>query len=246
MDILKVAVLVPTYNEAANIEFLLRKLKQVASNLSSIIFTVYVIDDSSPDGTARLATKLKDELQSQNFSVNVISRKAREGLGKAYIDGFKRLLAMVPSSDFVLQMDADLSHDPSYIEKFVSAARSNADFIVGTRYISGGSCPDWSWYRKILSSGGNAYARLVLGRRITDYTGGFNMYSVEILKKIQWDGLNDAGYGFLIDLKYQAQKISKRIVEIPIQFLDRQYGDSKMPINTIFKNFILVLRIKIK
>jgi dolichol-phosphate mannosyltransferase len=245
MDLLKVAVLIPTYNEAENIELLLRKLRQVSSGLGDTFFLIYIIDDSSPDGTAQLAIKLNCELQTENFRVNVICRTKKEGLGKAYIDGFKRMLAMDKPPDFVLQMDADLSHDPLYVEQFINAANSNADFIVGTRYVTGGSCPNWSWNRKLLSRGGNSYARFILGRKVTDYTGGFNMYSLNILKKIDWDNLNNAGYGFLIDLKYQSQRFSKKIVEIPIKFLDRQYGVSKMPLNTIFKNFILVINIKL-
>jgi dolichol-phosphate mannosyltransferase len=246
MKMINIAVLIPTYNEAQNIPALLSAMRDMSAKLSDISFALYVIDDSSPDGTAEVVEKLNTQLEIANFCAKVIRRAQKEGLGRAYIDGFKQMLALNPQPDFVLQMDADLSHNPEYILEYVKAVREGADFIVGTRYINGGSCPDWSWYRKLLSRGGNTYARLVLGRKITDYTGGFNMYSLDVLKKIRWDALDSAGYGFLIDLKYQAQRLSKKIIEIPIQFLDRQHGQSKMPLNTIFQNFALVLRIKMK
>ena len=246
MNKIKIAVLIPTYNEVQNIPVLLRAMQAMGSKFSDVAINIYIIDDSSPDGTAQAAETLNAELESVNFKVSVIRREQKEGLGKAYIDGFKKMLALHETPDFVLQMDADLSHNPEYIAQFIKGIGEGADFIVGTRYIPGGSCPDWSWYRKLLSRGGNTYARLILGRKITDYTGGFNMYGLGVLKKINWDTLDSAGYGFLIDLKYQAQQVSKKIVEVPIQFLDRQHGQSKMPLNTIFQNFALVIRIKIK
>jgi len=246
MKITKIAVLIPTYNESENLPPLMQGLSLVSASLRDIHFAVYIIDDASPDGTASLAKTLNESLQSAHLQINVIHRAQKQGLGKAYIDGFKRMLSVEDPPQFVIQMDADLSHQPEYITAFVDAARTGADFVVGTRYKPGGGCPDWSWYRKILSTGGNTYARWLLGRRITDYTGGFNMYSFVILNAIRWDALDSAGYGFLIDLKYQAQKLSSKIAEVPIQFLDRQYGQSKMPLNTILKNFLLVLRIKIK
>lgn len=246
MSYIKIAVLIPTYNEIQNISMLLLELREISIQHMDLTFSIYIIDDSSPDGTAAEANKLSEKLNTMNFHIQILTRSQKEGLGKAYIDGFKRMLAQEHPPEYVLQMDADLSHHPKYISEFISAIHAKADFIVGTRYVKGGSCPDWSWYRKLLSRGGNTYARLVLGHKITDYTGGFNMYSLDVLKKIDWDKLDSAGYGFLIDLKYQAQQVSKKIIEIPIQFLDRQHGQSKMPLNTIFQNFVLVIRIKMK
>lgn len=246
MNKIKIAVLIPTYNEAKNIQLLLRAMQEMSAKLNDVSLNIYVIDDNSPDGTAEIAEGLNKELGNTGFQVDVIRRIKKEGLGKAYIEGFKKMLVMSDLPDYVLQMDADLSHDPAYIPEFIDAVRSGSDFVVGTRYVHGGSCPDWSWYRKLLSRGGNAYARIILGHKVTDYTGGFNMYSVDVLKRINWDRLDNAGYGFLIDLKYQAQQVGKKIIEVPIQFLDRQHGQSKMPLNTIFKNFSLVLRIRIK
>lgn len=243
---MKIAILIPTFNEVQNIDCLLRAIHKIQPTLTDIYLEMYVIDDSSPDGTADVATKLSDELLNQHFQVHIIKRDKKEGLGKAYLEGFKTILALSNQPDYVLQMDADLSHNPEYISQFLYAARANADLIVGTRYLPGGSCPNWSWYRKLLSRGGNAYARLILGHTFSDYTGGFNMYRSELLEKIKWDMLDTAGYGFQIDLKNQAQQYSKKIVEIPIQFIDRQHGQSKMKFNAIFQNFSLILRIKIK
>jgi dolichol-phosphate mannosyltransferase len=143
-------------------------------------------------------------------------------------------------------MDADLSHNPAYILDFVKAIESGADFLVGSRYIQGGSTPNWSWYRKLLSVGGNFYTRAVLSKAITDYTGGFNGYSIGLLKKMNLASINHEGYGFLISFKYAAIKYSSHIIEVPIQFLDREYGESKMPISTVFRNFLLVLTMKLK
>ena len=240
------AILIPTFNESVNIAALLPAIKKIAENHTATQFTIVIIDDSSPDGTAQTATILGHQLASDNFRITVIAREKKEGLGKAYIDGFEKVLAWAQPPQYVLQMDADLSHDPKYLSTFVEAAQSGSDLVVGTRYIKGGSCPDWAWHRKLLSLGGNWYARAVLGARITDYTGGFNMYRASILQKIIWDDIDRAGYGFLIDLKYQSLKLSTKLTEIPIIFLERQHGISKMPLTTIFQNFLLVIRIKFK
>ena len=240
------AILIPTFNESINISTLLPAIKKIADVSKTIQFTIVIIDDSSPDGTAQTAATLNNQLTSDNFRITVIERQKKEGLGKAYIDGFEKVLRWQQPPHYILQMDADLSHDPKYLLTFIGAAQSNADLIVGTRYINGGACPDWAWHRKLLSLGGNWYARAVLGTRITDYTGGFNMYSTSILQQIAWGDLDRAGYGFLIDLKYQSLQLSKKLTEIPIIFLERQHGISKMPLTTIFQNFLLVLRIKFK
>lgn len=243
---INLALLVPTFNEARNIDLLLRGIFSVAKIEHDIHLYVYVIDDSSPDGTAAVAQALSEELTCPNFSISVINRVKKEGLGKAYIDGFKSMLELTIPPDYILQMDADLSHSPKYIPEFLAAARQGADFVVGSRYIPGGSSPDWSWYRKLLSRGGNFYACSILGRRIHDYTGGFNMYSIGLIREMDIESIDYFGYGFLIDLKFRAARLAKKIVEIPIHFADREFGQSKMPANTIVKNFILVPKIRLK
>jgi dolichol-phosphate mannosyltransferase len=239
------AILVPTYNELENIELLLRAIASIQLLHQNWSFHVYVIDDSSPDGTGAHVEKLALELNRPGYQAQLLTRTQKEGLGKAYIFGFKYALNnQTIRPDFVMQMDADLSHDPKYINNFIEALEGGAQVVLGARYIPGGGCPNWSWHRKLLSSGGNHYARLVLGSKIHDYTGGFNAYTVSVLRAIALDKLDSAGYGFLIDLKFQILKQRPRIIEIPIQFIDRQFGKSKMPLNTIFQNFFLVLKIK--
>jgi len=243
---MNLAILIPTFNESENIDVLLRELAEMAKLESGVNFNVFVIDDSSPDGTAAVANSLATILNRKNLSISVIDRVKKEGLGKAYIDGFRSMLQLSSHPDFVLQMDADLSHSPKYIPEFLAAARHGADFVVGSRYIPGGSSPDWSWHRKLLSRGGNFYACSILGRRIHDYTGGFNMYSLDLIKSMDIDSIDYFGYGFLIDLKFRAARFAKRVVEVPIHFVDREFGQSKMPANTTFKNFLLVPKIRLK
>jgi dolichol-phosphate mannosyltransferase len=146
--------------------------------------------------------------------------------------------------DFIMSMDSDLSHNLRYLKNFVNKAASNSDFIVGSRYIDGGATPDWSLIRKLLSRYGNYYARVFLGSKISDYTGGFNMYSKNLLEKIDLDRINASGYGFLIELKYKSLLQAKNIFQIPIIFHDRQNGKLKIPKITIIKNFSLVPRLK--
>ncbi|RAZ43938.1 polyprenol monophosphomannose synthase [Polynucleobacter paneuropaeus] len=243
---MNIAILIPTYNESLNVEITLNQISTVAKKLSRVNFLVIVIDDSSPDGTANLAQQVGETLKTSNFSVNILSRKKKEGLGKAYVEGFKYVFNLNQTFNYLIQMDADLSHQPKYIENLVLAAEGGADFVIGSRYIKGGSIPKWSWYRRLLSKFGNLYARTLLGSHISDYTGGFNLYSIALLKMINLDELHTKGYGFLISLKYQASVNTQNIVEIPIELIDREYGVSKMPLITILDNFILVLHIKIK
>ena len=239
------AILVPTYNELENIGLLLRAIAIVQTSHKNWNFHVYVVDDSSPDGTGAYVEQLAIELNSAGYQVQLLTRLKKEGLGKAYIFGFNYALNdQVVRPDFVMQMDADLSHDPKYLHDFVEALEAGAEVVLGARYIPGGGCPNWSWYRKFLSSGGNYYARLVLGSQVHDYTGGFNAYAVSVLRAIALNRLDSAGYGFQIDLKFQMLKQRPRLVEVPIQFIDRQHGKSKMPLNTVFQNFFLVLKIK--
>jgi dolichol-phosphate mannosyltransferase len=239
------AILVPTFNEFENIDLLLRAIAAVQVLHQSWNFHVYVVDDSSPDGTGAYVERLAIELNRPGYQVQLLTRIKKEGLGKAYVFGFNYALNdRAVSPDFIMQMDADLSHDPKYLSDFVVALEAGAQVVIGARYIPGGGCPNWSWYRKLLSSGGNHYARLVLGSKVHDYTGGFNVYAGSVLRAIALDQLDSAGYGFQIDLKFQMLKQRPRVVEVPIQFIDRQHGKSKMPLNTVFQNFFLVLKIK--
>ncbi len=239
-----IAIVTPTYNEVGNIEKLLSTLQQVSKEHANDKFSIFVIDDSSPDGTADLVEVLADKLKTENFTINLIVRKVKDGLGRAYIFGFNEVLARKDNFDYILQMDADLSHNPAYITGFLRQAHQDADFIVASRYINGGATPDWPLLRKFLSRGGNFYIRTILGGRITDYTGGYNMYSAELMRRIGLDSITAGGYGFLVELKYRALKKAEKVAEIPIVFLDREHGTSKIPRSTIFKNLALVIKLR--
>lgn len=234
---MKLAIAIPTYNESDNIQKIIPIIQDTLGRISDLKCTLFVVDDNSPDKTGEIAKNLGNKIKSSAFKIEVLHRKKKEGLGKAYVYAFEHILKQ--DFDFILQMDADLSHDPKYIPAFLQRAGS-ADFVVGSRYIRGGSTPDWSWNRKFLSRGGNLYTRFFLGSAITDYTGGFNLYATELLKKVDLQTLQAGGYGFLIELKYRALKNCRHVEQVPIVFMDRQHGVSKIPRSTILKNLILV------
>lgn len=237
---MKIALLIPTYNEAENIAHLLPLLSEISRKHPDIDLTAHIIDDNSPDGTARKVETLAPLLQSEHFNIKTIRRFVKNGLGEAYIQGFQEVLVDMELR-YVIQMDADLSHNPEYLDQFFACARRGIDLAIGSRYISGGAVPDWSFHRKLISRLGNLYARTLLGNQITDYTGGYNMFSASLLRRLNFSKLNTSGYGFLISLKFHAIDSSKSIHQIPIVFIDRKSGVSKMPLNTMAKNFKLVL-----
>lgn len=243
MSIVKFGISIPTYNEATNIKILLDKIHQEIADIKDLTVEIVVVDDSSPDGTGDIVDKCALRLNSPNFTISLLSRTAKDGFGRACIAGFNRLIDK--KVEYVMQMDADLSHNPAYVPAFIKAARDGKDFVVGTRYIKGGETPDWPWLRRMASRYGNAYARIILSRQISDYTGGFNMFSAGLLKKIDLSSMSATGYGFLIELKFLALQKSQAIYQIPIIFNDRQHGKSKIPKNTLIKNSILVPKIKL-
>lgn len=242
---MKFAIVVPTYNEIGNIEILTKSIRGITSLHPHDSFSMFVIDDSSPDGTADIVKEIAPKLKTSSFTVHLIVRKEKDGLGRAYIYGFGQVLESPEKFDYILQMDADMSHDPKYISSFVHQAKEGADFIVASRYIKGGGTPDWKLHRKLLSRGGNMYTRLILGSKISDYTGGYNMFSAKLMKNIGIDTITSGGYGFLIELKYKALQHAQKIAEIPIIFLDREHGASKIPKSTIFRNLVLVPKIRL-
>jgi dolichol-phosphate mannosyltransferase len=241
---LRLAIVIPTYNEAANIQNLINGIAEVAKLNADTDFTVAVIDDSSPDGTGALVERLAESWSTENLRVRLITKATKEGLGAAYIYGFTLLLQ--EDFDYLLQMDADMSHDPKYITGFIHQAKAGVEFVVASRYIKGGGTPDWTWNRKLLSRGGNIYARTLLSRKITDYTGGFNMFSAKLLHRIQINTIRANGYGYLLALKYRALLDSASFTELPLVFLDRTHGSSKIPSNTLIQSFLLVPSLKIR
>jgi len=239
----KLAIAIPTYNEAADIRTLLESIHDQLSHVSNVQTTVFIIDDNSPDGTADIVRDVARVRKAKNFDIVVITRKEKDGLGRAYIFGFSEILKTGP--DYIMQMDADLSHNPIYLPLFIKAAEQH-DLIVGSRYLAGGATPDSSAVRKLASRGGNLYARLILGNKITDYTNGFNMYSADLLRQVNPSTIQSTGYGFLIELKFRALQHAQSVYQIPIVFHIRHHGKSKLPKATIFKNLLLVPLIKFR
>jgi dolichol-phosphate mannosyltransferase len=182
---------------------------------------VLVIDDNSPDGTGAIADRLASELDF----VSVLHRTRKEGLGPAYLDGFRRALA--DGAELVLEMDCDFSHDPADVPRLVAAAE-DADLVLGSRYVDGGSIPNWGFLRRFISRGGCLYAQLWLQTRVRDLTGGFKCYRRRVLEAIDLDTIHSKGYAFQIETTYRALRQSFRVREIPITFVDREEGGSKM------------------
>ena len=213
MDV-NAVVCLPTYNEHENLERMLHALADKDVH-------VLVIDDNSPDGTGELADRLAEEL---GF-VSVLHRERKQGLGPAYLAGFRRALA--DGADLVLEMDADFSHDPADVPRLIAAAES-ADLVLGSRYVEGGSIPTWGRVRRFISSGGSWYARVLLGVDVRDLTCGFRCYRRTVLETIDLDAISSLGYAFQIEGTYRTLRAGFRVSEIPITFVDREHGGSKM------------------
>ena len=209
-------VCVPTYNERANLPLIVPAILEQDARLE-----VLVVDDSSPDGTGELA----DSLAAGNPRVHVLHRAAKEGLGRAYLAGFQ--WALDRGYEYVLEMDADFSHDPKFLPLFIEAARQ-ADLVIGSRYKQGVNVINWPISRLLLSLGANQYARMITGLPITDSTGGFKCFRRDVLAAIDFGRVRSNGYAFQIEMSYRAWRKGFRLVEIPIVFTDRVEGQSKM------------------
>jgi dolichol-phosphate mannosyltransferase len=213
-------LILPTYNEADNLERFVRKaLQQLADAVRE--HHVLIVDDSSPDGTGAIADRLAAELDA----VHVLHRAEKDGLGRAYAAGFERALA--EGAELVMQMDVDFSHDPATIPSLIAAAR-HADLVIGSRYVDGGGVVDWGLGRRLLSRGGSWYARTVLGVPVNDLTGGFKCFRRDVLERLCPATLDAAGFCFQIETTYRAIQLGARVREVPIRFRDRQAGVSKM------------------
>jgi dolichol-phosphate mannosyltransferase len=210
-------LVLPTYNEAENIEAFVAAARAKLPASARVL----VVDDSSPDGTGAIAERLAE----QDENVDVLHRQVKEGLGPAYIAGFRRALA--GGAGLVLEMDSDFSHDPAYLPRLLEAAR-RADVVLGSRYVPGGGVSDWGPLRKAISRGGSAYAKLILGVKIEDMTGGFKCFRREVLEAIDFDSIQARGYAFQVEMTYRAIRAGFNVVEVPIVFRDRQAGNSKM------------------
>jgi dolichol-phosphate mannosyltransferase len=210
-------LILPTYNEAGNIE----RFVAAARDKLPAAARILIVDDGSPDGTGELA----DRLAAEHEEVEVLHRPRKEGLGPAYIAGFRSALA--GGASLILEMDSDFSHQPAYLPRLLEAAET-ADLVIGSRYVPGGGVSDWGALRRAISRGGSAYARVVLGIGVRDLTGGFKCFRREVLEAIDLDAVQARGYAFQVELTYRAIQKGFKVVEVPIVFRDRQVGDSKM------------------
>ena len=215
---MRATVCIPTYNERDNLEPMLRTLASILRDGDRVL----VIDDASPDGTGELADRLAAELPF----VDVLHRQRKEGLGPAYLAGFRHVLET--DAELVLEMDCDFSHDPKDLLRLIAAAEGGADVVVGSRYVAGGSIPAWGAVRRVVSFGGSVYARLALGVHVRDLTAGFKCFRRVVLETIDIDAIEAKGYAFQIEMTYRALRRGFKVVEIPITFVDREQGGSKM------------------
>jgi dolichol-phosphate mannosyltransferase len=232
----KIIVVIPTYNEAKNIEELVRRLLAVQESVQ-----VLIVDDDSPDGTGKIADKLEKKYTGK---VSVLHRKGKRGLGSAYIEGFQHVLKNM-DADLIFSMDADFSHDPKYLPGFVDKIGQGFDLVVGSRYIKGGGM-SWELYRRILSRGANLFAKNMLGFRINDLTGAFRCYKREVLASIPLGTIKSDGFSFLEEILFLCKEKRFRMGEIPIFFLERQKGKSKLSRKEMVKFFLTIVRLKMR
>jgi dolichol-phosphate mannosyltransferase len=210
-------VVIPTYNESENIERMLRRIHECLPGAG-----VLVVDDGSPDGTAAIVKKVAAELPD----ISLLERSSKSGLGSAYRAGFA--WGLERGYDACIEIDADFSHDPAALPTLVAPLSEGFDVVIGSRYVDGGSIPNWAWHRHLLSRGGNIYASGVLGLGVSDSTAGYRCYSAGILRRLDLDRIRAEGYGFQIEMTYRARQFGALITEVPIKFVDREAGESKM------------------
>ncbi|WP_128379283.1 polyprenol monophosphomannose synthase [Streptomyces cavernae] len=238
-----VTVVMPTYNEAAN----LPRMAEAVLQLPLPGIHLKVVDDSSPDGTGRIADELAEKYNSGGRrKMSVLHRTEKDGLGRAYVAGMSAALA--EGADYVVQMDADGSHPVEAVVRMVGTAQANrVGLVVGSRYVEGGSLDEeWGVHRQLLSRFANRYARTVLGTKIRDITAGFNLWSAQTLRDVDLATLDSAGYSFQVELKYKAVRAGHSAVEIPIRFEERTEGVSKMTLRTQLESAVVPIRLRMK
>ena len=234
----RVLVIIPTYNEIENIESIISAVLGQNQQINMLI-----VDDGSPDGTG---ARVK-ELQAQHGArLHIIERSGKQGLGTAYIRGFK--YALEQGYDLIMEMDADFSHDPNDVPRLIEACQQSPDtgMVVGSRYVKGGGFKNWSKYRLMLSFGASLYTRMITGMPVKDPTAGFVIYKNEVLTKMDLDKIEFVGYAFQIEMKYYCHRLGYKIVEIPITFVDRELGTSKMNMSIVQEGIFGVLKMKMR
>lgn len=227
-------VVLPTYEERENLSAMADALRREAPEAHLV-----VVDDGSPDGTGEIADRIAAERPG---SVHVLHRARKEGLGRAYVAGFRRALELGYAR--IVQMDCDFSHDPAAVPRLLAALDEGADLAVGSRYVPGGGTPDWAFLRRLVSRGGGLYARLVLGLPYRDLTGGFKAWRREALEAIPLERVDARGYAFQIEMTCRAHRLGKRIREVPIVFVGRRAGRSKMSGRIVLEALLLCWRIR--
>jgi dolichol-phosphate mannosyltransferase len=230
---MKTLIIIPTYDEVENLRPLLEAIFSFVPQTD-----ILIVDDNSPDGTGELA----DSIASEDSRVHVLHRSGKLGLGTAYIAGFKYAIAY--GYDAAFEMDADFSHDPRYLPNFLQAIE-HADLVIGSRYVRGGETPNWPFVRRFLSGGGNIFARFMLGIPVHDCTAGFRCYRREVLESIDLDTIQSEGYAFQVELAYRVRRQGFKIVEIPIIFVDRIVGTSKMSRKIVIEALAYVMRTRL-
>jgi dolichol-phosphate mannosyltransferase len=233
-------LILPTYNEAENLRAIVAAVGDVLAVAAPEGFRVLVVDDGSPDGTGRMA----DELAAEKPWLAVLHRTEKNGIGPAYLAGFRH--ALDRGAGYLMEMDSDFSHDPADLARLLQAVDGGADLALGSRYVPGGGVSDWGLLRRFVSEGGSTYARWVLGLQIKDLTGGFKCFRREVLEAIQLDGVRSQGYAFQVELTYRAVQAGFRVVEVPIVFRDRQQGESKMSWRIAAEAMWLVPRLRFR
>jgi dolichol-phosphate mannosyltransferase len=229
-------VVLPTYNERDNIEPILNAILAQSPD-----FDVLVVDDNSPDGTGLIA----DRLAAANERVNVLHRAGKRGLGTAYIEGF--LWALAREYEFIFEMDADFSHDPADLLRLRAALTSGrADASIGSRWVKHGGTRNWSFLRTFISRGGSAYARLILGIPVKDLTSGFKCFGRHVLEALDLRAVGSNGYAFQVEMNYRCHRRGFRIAEVPITFVDRRVGKSKMGSHIVAEAMLVVLRLRLR
>lgn len=232
----RILVIIPTYNEAENITKIIPEV--LANSNEEDVFNVLVVDDNSPDGTANLVEAMN------NPDVFVLRREKKSGLGTAYLAGFR--YAIEKNYDCVFEMDADFSHDPKYLMDFIVKIKEGYDLVIGSRYVHGVSVLNWPIGRLILSYMASVYTRMVTGLKVKDTTAGFMCYKVSALKQIDLNEVRSNGYSFQIEMKFKCYKKGFRIFEVPILFIDRREGESKMSRKVVYEAYFMVWKLKLK
>ncbi|MEH0057808.1 polyprenol monophosphomannose synthase [Auritidibacter ignavus] len=227
---MKVLTIIPTYNEAESLPGTLQRVRVANPEVD-----VLVVDDNSPDGTGEWA----DEQATQDSQLHVLHRTEKNGLGGAYLAGFA--WGLERGYDVLVEMDADGSHQPEQLHRLLDAV-NQADLVIGSRRVPGGKMVNWPWYRKLISMGGSVYPRILLGLKLTDITAGYRAYRADTLRELDLDAVQSKGYGFQVDMTFRTALAGKRIVEVPITFVEREFGESKMSGNIITEALVNVTK----